>query len=251
MFNHMLSLLIWLPSSAPSPVLLAGSAATRTGALAGAAGRGVAFVVACSCWCSTTPTAPACSSSRTTRGFAALRRPLHARRRRHFGRADRDDHVRRHPGRLPARGKSIEDSVAQYMAAMLVARRPADRRVRATDALLFYVFFEGMLIPMFIIIGIWGGPRRVYATLKFFIYTFLGSIFMLIGLIYLHMKTGDFALASFAHAAARHAASRRGCSSRSCSRFAIKVPMGRCTPGCRMRTSRRRPAARSCWLRSC
>jgi NADH-quinone oxidoreductase subunit M len=57
-----------------------------------------------------------------------------------------------------------------------------------------------MLIPMFIIIGIWGGPRRVYATLKFFIYTFLGSIFMLVGLIYLHMKTGDFALASFAHA---------------------------------------------------
>ena len=70
----------------------------------------------------------------------------------------------------------------------------------ATDALLFYVFFEGMLIPMFIIIGIWGGPRRVYATLKFFIYTFLGSIFMLVGLIYLHMKTGEFSLAAFAHA---------------------------------------------------
>jgi NADH-quinone oxidoreductase subunit M len=68
----------------------------------------------------------------------------------------------------------------------------------ATDALLFYVFFEAMLIPMFILIGIWGGPRRVYATLKFFIYTFLGSIFMLIGLIYLYHKAGTFDMATLA-----------------------------------------------------
>jgi NADH-quinone oxidoreductase subunit M len=94
----------------------------------------------------------------------------------------------------------IEERVAQYMAAMLALEGLLIGVFAATDALLFYVFFEGMLIPMFIIIGIWGGPRRVYATLKFFIYTFLGSIFMLVGLIYLHMKTGDFALASFAHA---------------------------------------------------
>ena len=94
----------------------------------------------------------------------------------------------------------IEERVAQYMAAMLALEGLLIGVFAATDALLFYVFFEGMLIPMFIIIGIWGGPRRVYATLKFFIYTFLGSIFMLIGLIYLRMKTGDFALASFAHA---------------------------------------------------
>ncbi len=94
----------------------------------------------------------------------------------------------------------IEERVAQYMAAMLALEGLLIGVFAATDALLFYVFFEGMLIPMFIIIGIWGGPRRVYATLKFFIYTFLGSIFMLVGLIYLRMKTGDFALASFAHA---------------------------------------------------
>ena len=53
----------------------------------------------------------------------------------------------------------------------------------AFDALLFYVFWEAMLIPMFIIIGVWGGERRVYATLKFFLYTFLGSVFMLVALI--------------------------------------------------------------------
>ena len=54
----------------------------------------------------------------------------------------------------------------------------------ALDALLFYVFWEAMLIPMFIIIGIWGGKNRVYATIKFFLYTFLGSVFMLIAIIY-------------------------------------------------------------------
>jgi NADH-quinone oxidoreductase subunit M len=68
----------------------------------------------------------------------------------------------------------------------------------ATDALLFYVFFEAMLIPMFILIGIWGGPRRVYATLKFFIYTFFGSVFMLIGLLYLYHKAGTFDLHALA-----------------------------------------------------
>ena len=145
----------------------------------------------------------------------------------------------------------IEERVAQYMAAMLALEGLLIGVFAATDALLFYVFFEGMLIPMFIIIGIWGGPRRVYATLKFFIYTFLGSIFMLVGLIYLHLKTGDFALASFAHAGLGHAASRPGFSSRSCSVSRSRYRCGRYIPGCRMRTSRRRPAARSCWPRSC
>ncbi|MBX3696535.1 MAG: NADH-quinone oxidoreductase subunit M [Dokdonella sp.] len=94
----------------------------------------------------------------------------------------------------------IDKRVSQYMAAMLALEGMLIGVFAATDALLFYVFFEAMLIPMFIIIGIWGGPRRVYATLKFFIYTFLGSIFMLIGLIYLHMKTGEFSLQAFAQA---------------------------------------------------
>jgi NADH-quinone oxidoreductase subunit M len=94
----------------------------------------------------------------------------------------------------------IDKRVSQYMAAMLALEGMLIGVFAATDALLFYVFFEAMLIPMFIIIGIWGGPRRVYATLKFFIYTFLGSIFMLIGLIYLHMKTGEFSLQAFAAA---------------------------------------------------
>ncbi|HEX7128652.1 MAG TPA: NADH-quinone oxidoreductase subunit M [Rhodanobacteraceae bacterium] len=88
----------------------------------------------------------------------------------------------------------IRDKVHQYMAAMLVLEGLMIGVFCAMDALLFYFFFEAMLIPMFIIIGIWGGPRRVYATLKFFIYTFLGSIFFLIGLIYLYLKAGTFDL---------------------------------------------------------
>ena len=94
----------------------------------------------------------------------------------------------------------IKQRVSQFMAAMLVLQAFLIGVFATTDALLFYVFFEAMLIPMFIIIGVWGGPRRVYATLKFFIYTFFGSIFMLIALIYLHLKTGEFSLAAFAGA---------------------------------------------------
>ena len=56
----------------------------------------------------------------------------------------------------------------------------------ALDAILFYVFFEAMLIPMFLIIGVWGGPNRVYAAVKFFLYTLLGSLLMLAAFIYLY-----------------------------------------------------------------
>ncbi len=89
---------------------------------------------------------------------------------------------------------SITQRVHQYMASFLILQGVMIGVFCALDAMLFYVFFEAMLIPMFIIIGVWGGPRRVYASIKFFLYTFLGSIFMLIGLIFLYMKSGSFAL---------------------------------------------------------
>ena len=88
----------------------------------------------------------------------------------------------------------IKDKVHQYMAAMLVLDGLLIGVFCALDALLFYLFFEAILIPMFFLIGIWGGPRRVYATLKFFIYTFFGSIFFLIGLLYLYHRAGTFDL---------------------------------------------------------
>ncbi len=94
---------------------------------------------------------------------------------------------------------SIENRAHQYFAAMLMLEGLMVGVFCALDAVLFYIFFEGMLIPMFIIIGIWGGPRRIYASIKFFLYTFLGSVFMLIGLIYLYNKSGSFDLATWAN----------------------------------------------------
>jgi len=91
----------------------------------------------------------------------------------------------------------IESRPAQYYAAFLIMEGLMIGVFSASDALLFYFFWEAMLIPMFLIIGIWGGPRRVYATIKFFLYTFLGSVFMLAALIYMYVKAGDYAIASF------------------------------------------------------
>ncbi len=92
---------------------------------------------------------------------------------------------------------AIENKQSQYYAAFLILEGLMVGVFAATDALLFYVFWEAMLIPMFIIIGIWGGPRRVYATIKFFLYTFLGSVFMLVALIYMHLQSGSFEIATF------------------------------------------------------
>ncbi|HEU4485087.1 MAG TPA: NADH-quinone oxidoreductase subunit M [Povalibacter sp.] len=92
----------------------------------------------------------------------------------------------------------IEKRPAQYFAAFMILEGLMVGVFAATDALLFYVLWEAMLIPMFIIIGVWGGARRVYATLKFFLYTFLGSVLMLVSLIYMYLKTCDAGQCSYA-----------------------------------------------------
>jgi len=89
----------------------------------------------------------------------------------------------------------IDKRVNQYVAALLILEGVTVGIFAATDAMLFYVFFEAMLIPMFLIIGVWGGPRRIYAAMKFFLYTFLGSVLMLVALVYLYIKGGSFQLA--------------------------------------------------------
>lgn len=91
----------------------------------------------------------------------------------------------------------IQKSPAQYFAAFLFLEGFTIGVFSALDAVLFYVFWEALLIPMFIIIGIWGGPNRVYATIKFFLYTFFGSVFMLVALIYLYVQTGSTAIQDF------------------------------------------------------
>jgi len=92
-------------------------------------------------------------------------------------------------------GWSISDRVHQYMAAFLVLQGLMTGMFAALDAMLFYVFFEAMLVPMFLIIGIWGGPNRIYATIKFFLFTFFGSVFMLVALIWMYLQGGSFAIA--------------------------------------------------------
>ena len=84
----------------------------------------------------------------------------------------------------------IEKRVAQYMASFLIMSGIMIGVFAALDAILFYVFWEAMLIPMFLIIGVWGGERRVYAAVKFFLYTLLGSLLMLVALIYLYNQSG-------------------------------------------------------------
>ena len=81
------------------------------------------------------------------------------------------------------------------MAAFLILEGLMIGVFAALDAMLFYVLWEAMLIPMFVIIGVWGGPRRVYATVKFFLYTFLGSVLMLVALIYMYLQGGSYAIA--------------------------------------------------------
>ena len=84
----------------------------------------------------------------------------------------------------------ITERVAQYMGAFLILSGLMVGVFCAADGLLFYVFFEATLIPMYIIIGVWGGPRRVYAAFKFFLYTLAGSLLMLVALIFLYYKSG-------------------------------------------------------------
>ncbi len=101
--------------------------------------------------------------------------------------------------------KVIQQRVSTYMAAFLIMQGILCGVFMALDAILFYLFWEAMLIPMFLIIGIWGGSERVYAAIKFFLYTFIGSVFLLIALLYLHMtavKQGvphTFSILSFYH----------------------------------------------------
>ena len=86
--------------------------------------------------------------------------------------------------------KSVSKRVPEYMMAFLVLETLMIGTFSALDLVLFYLFFEGGLIPMFLIIGIWGGPRRVYASFKFFLYTFLGSVLMLLAIMALYWQAG-------------------------------------------------------------
>ncbi|MDH4395461.1 MAG: NADH-quinone oxidoreductase subunit M [Limnobacter sp.] len=91
----------------------------------------------------------------------------------------------------------IEVKVAQYMAAFLILSGVMIGVFAALDGLLFYVFFEATLIPMYIIVGVWGGPNRIYAAFKFFLYTLMGSLLTLVAIVYLQSQSGTFEIAAW------------------------------------------------------
>jgi NADH-quinone oxidoreductase subunit M len=197
MFNHLLSLLIWLPIAGAVPVLLAGSDRPNTARWLSLLMAVLTFAISLFLIPQYNAGAGGMQLAESHMWIASLNV--------HYSLAVDGISVAlilltTLVGILVIVGawEVIQDKPHQYMAAMLVLEGLMIGVFCATDALLFYVFFEAMLIPMFILIGIWGGPRRVYATLKFFIYTFLGSIFMLIGLIYLYLKAGTFDLHTLA-----------------------------------------------------
>ena len=121
--------------------------------------------------------------------------------------------------------QSIEDRVKEYMIAFLVLEALMIGVFCALDLVLFYLFFEGGLIPMFLIIGVWGGPRRVYASFKFFLYTLLGSVLMLLAIIAMYWQAGTTDIAVLLKSAAFPAEMQTWLWLAFFASFAVKMPM--------------------------
>ena len=121
--------------------------------------------------------------------------------------------------------EAIQQRTAQYMAAFLIMEGLMIGVFCALDSILFYLFWEAMLVPMYLIIGIWGGKNRVYAAIKFFLYTLLGSLLMLVGFIYLYFAAGStFSILEF-HQVALGRNAQILLFLAFLSAFAVKVPM--------------------------
>ena len=193
-----LSVLIWLPIAAGIAVLALGSseAGARRGRLVALAASAAVLVLSLPLFA---------GFDRTTAQMQFVERVSW------IGRFNADYHVGLDGISLPlvlltalltplvviAGWKAIRLRPAQYFAAFLILEGLMIGVFAALDGLLFYVFWEAMLVPMFLIIGVWGGERRIYATVKFFLFTFLGSVFMLVALIYLYLGAGSYAIQAF------------------------------------------------------
>ena len=114
----------------------------------------------------------------------------------------------------------------------------------AQDLVLFYIFWEFTLIPMYFLIGVWGGERRIYAAVKFFLFTMAGSVLMLLAILFLGLTGSTFSLPDLIESRAAFANAQIWLFLAFAAAFAIKVPMWPLHPGCRMRTLRRPLPAR-------
>jgi NADH-quinone oxidoreductase subunit M len=121
--------------------------------------------------------------------------------------------------------ESIETRVPEYMVAFLILETLMIGVFCALDLFLFYLFFEGGLIPMFLIIGVWGGKRRVYASFKFFLYTLLGSVLMLLAILWMYFTSGTTDIATLLHTAHYSAWEQRFLWFAFFASFAVKMPM--------------------------
>ena len=143
--------------------------------------------------------------------------------------------------------KVIEQKVAQYNAAFLIMSGLMNGIFTSLDGMLFYVFFEASLIPLYLIIGVWGGPNRVYAAFKFFLYTLAGSLLFLVAQLYLFINSGG----SFSILDWHQLPIPMGAQIWIFLAFLILLPSrcrcGQSIHGCRMPTLKRLPAVRSCW----
>jgi len=128
------------------------------------------------------------------------------------------------PAAVVAGWRAIDRRTGLYYGALLIQQGLMLGVFCALDSLLFYVFWEFMLAPMFLIIGIWGGERRIYATVKFFLFTFLGSVFMLVALVYLYLKAGSYAIPDL-HAVRLTLGEQQLLFFGFLAAFAVKVPM--------------------------
>ncbi len=150
--------------------------------------------------------------------------------------------------------RAIDKHVREFIAAMLVLEAGMLGAFVAIDLFLFYVLWEVMLIPMYLLIGIWGGQRRLYASIKFVIYTMVGSLLMLVAIFYVYVqgRRGPDGARRRVHDGPRRAVDRVAAvpragvvlRARSRSRSRSRCRCSRSTRGCRTRTSRRRPRAR-------
>jgi NADH-quinone oxidoreductase subunit M len=125
---------------------------------------------------------------------------------------------------IVASWKSVKMRVREYMMAFLLLETLMVGTFSALDLMLFYLFFEGGLIPMFLIIGVWGGPRRVYASFKFFLYTLLGSVLMLLAIMALYWNAGTTDIPTLMHTAVPHSLQTWAWLAFFAS-FAVKMPM--------------------------
>ena len=126
---------------------------------------------------------------------------------------------------IVASWESIRARAKEYMIAFLVLETLMIGTFCALDLVLFYLFFEGGLIPMFLIIGVWGGPRRVYASFKFFLYTLLGSVLMLLAIMAMYWQAGTTDIPTLLQHAFPRGTCRPGLWLAFFASFAVKMPM--------------------------